>query len=523
MDTPKFSKLANALIASLRVQETRSTDQKINVNPLVSTVASLYEQFRNAMDYREDEVVLRAAIERILKRRLMFGGSGQKVAGLLIRELLWARYFADNSLSESIIIEVGNNIDAYLSLRHLLIFTYKVNESLVNDWIYDLMSAQIEQILNKKPEKELVSSLMFQTFIKHVQIADDTQQTRDAQVFIAIRRAFARDDLAFLRYYLFTQLFGQLSLSNVEHVASKFASARQEIEYQLAYPRRETIYLYIKRKTAAFLILEDMLIMYKDKFQILCQDVGELDKSILAACEARYNGIASKIRRAIVRSVIFILCTKAIFALIIEGALDRMLFGMVMWSSLIIDTSIPPIIMIVVGLFIRPPGKDNSLRIASYIRGLLFDQESNFGPVLNITKFLKKQNPVLNAIFTIFWLLAFVLTFGIIIFILTKLNFNILSKIVLLFFLAIVSFFAYRITVISRVYAFQENPSLIAPIMDFLFMPIVKVGSGLSIGLSRFNVLVLIFDLFIEAPFKGLFGFFEQWFIFLHSKREGLE
>ena len=39
-------------------------------------------------------------------------------------------------------------------------------------------------------------------------VADDTEEMRDTQVFIAIRKAYTKDDLAFLRYNLFIQFFG---------------------------------------------------------------------------------------------------------------------------------------------------------------------------------------------------------------------------------------------------------------------------------------------------------------------------
>ncbi|MBU2632140.1 hypothetical protein KKG52_00320, partial [Patescibacteria group bacterium] len=56
------------LISSFNQVEPEDRDKKISVNPVISKVASIYEKVRNAMDYREEDVILRAAIERILKR-----------------------------------------------------------------------------------------------------------------------------------------------------------------------------------------------------------------------------------------------------------------------------------------------------------------------------------------------------------------------------------------------------------------------------------------------------------------------
>ena len=100
MDTPlptsdvsPFSRLATLLIQHVEKAEEKSHHKKIVVNPLVSKFASWYEKLRNAMDYREGEVIMRAAIERILKRRIMLGGDGKKVAEPLVRELVWLGTF----------------------------------------------------------------------------------------------------------------------------------------------------------------------------------------------------------------------------------------------------------------------------------------------------------------------------------------------------------------------------------------------------------------------------------------------
>src|SRR3989344_7890960 len=117
-----LSKLSNFLLTSFEKEESKNqTKHGINVNRFVSEIATWYEKFRNAMDYREEEVVRRAAIERILKRRLLFGGNGEKIASPLMRELLWARYFPDASISEEDVNKVGHTIDLFLALRTELI------------------------------------------------------------------------------------------------------------------------------------------------------------------------------------------------------------------------------------------------------------------------------------------------------------------------------------------------------------------------------------------------------------------
>src|SRR6266436_2619100 len=101
------TKLTEHLVSAYDKVYKLSDDKTISVNPLVAELATWYEKLRTAMDYRADEVLLRSAIERILKRRLILGGSGKTVAAPLIRELVWARYFPDSSIPESIVNKVA--------------------------------------------------------------------------------------------------------------------------------------------------------------------------------------------------------------------------------------------------------------------------------------------------------------------------------------------------------------------------------------------------------------------------------
>jgi len=172
------------------------------------------------MDYRDEEVVRRAAIERILKRRLIFGGHGAKIAPILIRELLWARYFPENSISEEEVAKTAHVIDLYLNLQHH-IAKQKLNIK-IDALIYQLLSSHLEIMLNKNKDIDFLSNFIFHILNNHINIIDDSSQTREMQVFLAVRRAFAKDDMAFLRFRLFEQYFGELRVDNVAEISSNF-------------------------------------------------------------------------------------------------------------------------------------------------------------------------------------------------------------------------------------------------------------------------------------------------------------
>lgn len=513
-----LSSLASLVMEQFERQHDANHERKLTVNPFVSKVASAYEKLRNAMEYREDEVILRSTIERILRRRLLLGGTAKTTAEPLVRELIWARYLPDNTVPESAVTKVEETIDLYLSLRLKVLEKHKIKLSEINEWTYHLMSSSIEHIVNPNMEKQMIGNFMYQVMKDDITILDDKEQTRDAQVYLAVRRAFARDDLAFLRFHLFQLYFGEVTTHSLAHIVDSFKEGVKEIETQLSYPRKDRIYTYVKRRAAVFFILEDILRDHKGSLKDILTDEEKVRQAVESACRNRYKSISKKVRTAIIRSFIFILTTKVIFAFAIEGTYEQMVYGSIQWASLAINTTMPPLLMIIVSLFIRTPGEENTRRITAYVKQLLYDESPRLGDQLIV----KKQNEKPNIIFSTLWLSAFLVSFGAIVYVLYNLHFSVVSMGIFLFFITIVSFLAYRISMLAHLYSVGEKQNVLTPFIDFLFVPIIRVGRRLTQSISQINILLFLFDFLIETPFKVFFAFVEQWFKFLHEKTEDL-
>ena len=521
MDQVHLSRLSNFLITSFEKEEINNqTKHGINVSRFISEIATWYERFRNAMDYRDEEIVRRAAIERILKRRLLFGGDGAKIAPILIRELLWARYFPESSIPEDDVGKVAKIIDLYLDLRqHLILQKEKLN---VDSLIYQLLSSRLEIMLNKNKDIDFISNYIFHILKERVTITDDTLETRDVQMFITVRRTFAKDDIAFLRFRLFEQYFGQLTEANVAHIAANFKKGYSEIDHQINYKLKERISSYVKRQLPPFLIFGEILRKERGRTRELVEDTQRFKEAIFQTAEARYKTIIGKVRRGIIRAVIFILLTKFIFAFSVELSYDNLFLGKVVWRSILMNIFIPPLLMVIASLFIRTPNKKNTERIYERITNILFVENPRLDRPLILSLKPIRKHPILESSFDFLWWATFILSFGSIIYILNKLEFNVASEGVFVFFVALISVFTYRISQTAHSYTVPARQSLFAPLIDFFFMPIIRVGGRLSEGITKINILIYIFDYLIETPFKEIFGFLEQWFFFLQTKREEL-
>lgn len=515
----QLNKYSESLISIFEKAKEVPIESANAINPLVSELASWYEKFRNSIEYRDEEVILRASIERILKRRLALGGTGATTAKSLLKELVWARYFPESLYTEETIGSLEKVIDFYLHLKNETVKSHQIKEGQARELMFQLMSSDIEEMLHPNRIEESVGNYIFHVLQKSIIADETTEEQRDVQLFIAIRRAYSKDDIAFLRYKLFSQYFGEMSKMPVEKVAREFGHAHKQIEEQLNHPARFKILGYVKRQIPAFLIMEDIFAT-QDNIKELASNEEDLNAAINAACKKKYKTISEKVRRAIIRSVIFILLSKTLIAFGIEGTYERIFLGHVQWLTLALNVIIPTLFMIVVGFSIRTPGEKNSRLILARIHTLLFDENPKVGRSLDFPSPEKKPRTLMEWIFGTLWITAFLLSFGAISLGLSLLGFSMVSQGIFIFFLAIVSFLAYRINITAHEYSVENSQGILTPIVDFFFMPIARVGQYLTAGISQINIFLFILDFIIEAPYKGLVAFFDQWFFFLHSKRE---
>ncbi len=516
-----LNKFSQHIVSLVNNSKQLTSDSSSGVNPLVAELASWYEKFRNSIEYRDEEVILRASIERILKRRLALGGNGETTAKHLLQELVWARYLPEAILTEESIKKIEKIIDFYLEVKSGVVKSHGMKEAKIRPLMFQLLSAEIEGEINPNEVEDALSNFIFYILEKNIESTPEHEEQKNVQTFIAIRKAYSKDDIAFLHHALFTQYFGKMTEKKVEDIIDEFPKAHKTIEAQLTHPARYKILSYVKRQIPPFLIMED-IIKNSENFEELSQDEHALTNEIIETCKRKYKTISEKVRRAIIRSVIFILLSKVFFAFFVEGTYEKIVYGEIQWLSLSLNIIIPTLIMILAGLWIRPPGSKNSQIIVERIRKILFDPDPKVGRVLLFPESRKRPMTILEIIFSVLWVFAFLLSFGAITLTLSLLKFNPVSQMVFIFFLAIVSFLAYRISITAREFTVQRSLTVITPLIDFFFTPIARVGRYLTEGISQINIFLFILDFLIETPFKGLVGFFDQWFFFLNTKREEL-
>ena len=177
-----------------------SSEPRVEVNESLGILAFAYEKLRNSVEYREDQVLLRGAIKRILKRRLNPLWQYESIASALIRELIWARYLKNDSIPETKIDEIESMLRKYNVLRQSVM---KVKESEDwQDWIIGIAACDIEQVLVDRQSSNALAEVMYQSFSSQVHIAGLAEYERDVQIYLAIHRALLRSDAILMTYHL---------------------------------------------------------------------------------------------------------------------------------------------------------------------------------------------------------------------------------------------------------------------------------------------------------------------------------
>jgi hypothetical protein len=524
-----LSRYTKALIQTLKLIKKKTIPaeiEKITVSQTASFLAIVYEKIRNAVEFREEHLVRRAAIERILKRRLALNPDGKGEAENLIRELLWARYLPNNSLTENDVAKIQKIIDNYLFLKKQVILGRDQKTRIrFSEYINDLLTCEIEEELNPELTQKKMANLYFlyQVLRNKVAIKEVSNQLKDNFFYVACEKAFSKNDPPYIRYHLFRltcQNFLSLETDGVEKIAEKFPQIVEQIERTLNNPFNDKLTRFVKKQVPPFIILFTIIDRFPQQINEILTSESKLWQKVDLICREKYQEIGQKLKNAAIRSIIYIFLTKMIFVLALEYPLSLFFYNQVEINSLVINTLFPPFLMALIVSFVNIPGEKNTKNIFTRIIDIL-NKDPSFETTKNlITKKSRFKRPILIFGFTVFYLLTFAVTFILIYYFLDYLKFNLVSKSVFIFFLCVITFFGYRIRQTSKEYTLEEKESVFSPITDFFFVPILSVGSFLSREIAKLNIFILVFDFLIEAPFKLIVEVIEEWINFVKTRKE---
>jgi|WetSurSiteA1Bulk_404760.scaffolds.fasta_scaffold07830_2 hypothetical protein len=522
----KLSGYVTALI-SVFEKEAHLPSQKqssLSISPTVTTLAVLYEKARNAVEFRADHLVRRAAIERILRRQTLLTKNSRKIAENLSVELAWAKYIDASLIGEEKMAKISHIIAKYLEIKNKYFANILNFQNLKWETIVGLASSEIDEAIISSEKREAFSDFVYQALREKIKIPEIDEERLNILTYISIKKYFSLEDNALISYYLLRLIYpswfneGKDSLNGQkEELLFKNLSL---IDSCLKDPALSILSKYLKRHLPSFRLLRDIFYAEDGNVGKLIADPKSFQKKLYEVAEAKYAEIDSKITRAIGRSVIYIFLTKMVFAFAMEVPYDLLIIKKINYLPIGVNLIFPPLLLYLIAKLITPPDIENTNLLNKNIQEIVYNFDSFKKEVDFQGVEFNKRRPRLAFVFTLLYSLGFLLSFGFIFFILSKLHFNIVSQTVFIFFVALVTIFAYRIRKSAQEYQVKEKASFIEPIIDFFFLPILRAGDFLSREIAKINFLAFIFDLILEAPLKLIFEFIEEWIRFIRVKKE---
>ncbi|OGC44721.1 hypothetical protein A2V54_01800 [candidate division WWE3 bacterium RBG_19FT_COMBO_53_11] len=494
---------------------------KIKVPHAVSTLASLYEKVRQAMEYNEPHLFRRASTERILSRRLRAESNSNLVAEGLLKELIRGRYLKNDFYPESIIAQIARILEKYRQILQAREITPASDDFvLVVRWV----SSEIEEFFAPPAREDALAHLMLVNLKKTVILSDPELDERYAQVQLqlAIYRNLLKLDRAMLEFNIFEMFYPDWKENGEAHlgeVIGNFSQIKLATVKLSKYHLSGALSALVRRYASPFVLLRDAL-----------ERVGTkviTDKVALAAEIA--NSYARKIAKererlatTTTRALIYIFLTKVVLSFVFELPAENLIYGSVRPLPFAINFIFPPLLLFFLTLSLALPGRENEERIIAAAKEAILSPDGQRGIFSEKNRVeVKKRAGGLGLTLFLIYLFAFVAIFGVLAWGLDQLGFTLFGIALFLFYTSIVTYFGVRVRESSRdLVIVGAKETVPAVVFDFLALPFLRAGSIISAGLSRFNVLVLVVTLLVEAPFQVILEVLEEWISFAKEKKE---
>lgn len=488
-------------------EKEQEDESKIHVDYIASKVASFYEKIRNIVDYQEEHLLRKNAIERMLRRRLIIKRDRKNIAKSLIYELIRAGHFPNGSILEEKIEDVEAIISKYvLALNNLNSSLKKKDKEELSDWVLGLASCEIEEKLAPPLEDEVLAEYMYETMKERISLKDE-----GVQLFIAIQKALLRADKPLITYRL-------LKIYYPDWISQNLFSLKKTLEKQLNHPLGPKFFKFCNRYNTPFLILRDVILKYPKRIKEEINQPESLELLIEEAYQNRYQRSKAKLSRAAIYSTISIFITKMLLAFAIEVPLDIYILEQFSYVNLAISILIPPILMFLIISTIKPPATENAQKVMLEIMKIVYERKNQETYEIKLSK---KRGLVLTGIINLAYLVTFIVSFGLLIWFLSWLKFGVVSQVIFIAFICLIAFAGSKIRQRSKELSVEkEKESGSVFLVDLFFLPFIQIGKWLSGRLTKVNLVILLLTFVWEAPFQIFVEFLENWSSFLKEKKE---
>jgi len=506
--------------------EAQTDVPKIHVDYVASKIAGLYETLRQVIDYQEEHLLKKNTIERVLKRRLLLSSDPGEIAQPLVFELIRGGYFANDKIPETKIGEIKGLLAKYLFLMEYLTSVPEKN-GLV-EWLKGLAASEIEEKLSSSQKQTALLNYMVEELFKRLVFPEVTIEDglKEELIFIACQKALLKADQDLLSWRLLKLKFPEFANSPTVEFLVSFSQnlpvVKKGIDQEMSHVLVKRILRTAQRFTPGFILINDIVSDSQNEAKAVFEKPDSLEPRLKFTYEKRYKLMKRENRRWGFRWVISILLSKMFLAFLIEVPYDR-LHNNFSPLAMAVNLFVPPFLMFLIIASIFVPKEKNKKIVCDQVMAMVYPKEAL--ETIPVKKPAERSGWV-NLILRFIYVLSSVTVFGSVFYLLLKINFSWLSIIIFLAFFSLIAFSGMKIEASTKQLKAEDREKeegITTFIADIFFLPFRNAGKWLSGQLQKYNLVILILNLFFEAPLQIFFEFVESWRGYLKSKKEELE
>lgn len=494
---------------------------KVHVDAVASRVALWYERIRNLIDYKDEHLLRKNVIGRALQRRALFKDINPNFAEPLVKEVIRAGYLPNDRVAEQRVEDVQsliNRLFAFLSeLQSLHILDSKKKK--ISVWLVEIFICAIEEAVAPPVKENFITDLMFRTIRENLSVKNNglSERDKDVQLMIAIQRTLLRADADRLRYKILKFLEPQWLEFSLENLILLYSSAGR----QLKNPHSGAFLALCRRYDTVFSLISDAAEhTQKSELREVFSDREKFASAIKAAYQERYAQEKQRLGRVAFLSVISFFLSKVLIAVAIEIPIDRYITHSFSWFSTAVSILFPPVLMLVIVSALRLPSEDNANLALKEAGAVMFNEEERKYDLA----LPKKQSSFSVAALYFLYFLASAATVYFVTKFLFGIGFSATSTAIFYLFTALIVATGVRLSNRARELSLEEEKGSIPLfIFDIFIMPFATFGQWLSRGIQRMNILVFIFNVFIELPILLFIEFLENFRGFIRTRRDEIE
>lgn len=507
----------------------------IHVDEIASKVASAYETVIRVINWKEEQLVRRTAIERKLKRRLITEISGMKLANninsekaaeTLVLESIRGGHLPNDQIPQNKIGVVQKILDKYIYiLKRDLSSKNRKNRVQFYNWTLEIAACEIEETLAPPiRENTLISSMatLMENRIQMNPLDIINDEDKRIQIFIAVHRTLFHLDDPIISYRLLKYRhsnWNDASLETIEKIANNITEIRKDLDKDLHHPLSGKFFKICERYDTLWLLLKDILDSLIKKEGDIKEKLND-QKALKNILREAYDKRLKTLRRRLIKMAIFstlsILIANSVSLFLVEVPLAKWLYGHFNPKAMAADIIAPTILMLFLTITTKKPPKNNLAVITEEIGKIVYSKKRNDIYEIKVSKGI---NYIFNFFITLFYLVAVVISLGAIIWALRFFGLPPTSIFINTMIVAVIIFSGLVIRQRAKEITVDEKSTVWEFVLDVLSIPVAKLGQWLSFKWKKYNVVSVFVTALIDMPFLAFINFIESWSSFLKEKK----